>query len=56
MCAGVDGTMLRPGDAISHGKLIPIVTRDTLTRKEASECLVDIGRSYNVRHSTISRL
>ncbi|MFZ3239211.1 MAG: hypothetical protein WA196_02135 [Pseudolabrys sp.] len=27
-----------------------------LQRREAGEALVEIGRSYNVSHSTISRL
>ena len=29
---------------------------EALTRREAGESLTDIGRSYNVSHSTISRL
>jgi DNA invertase Pin-like site-specific DNA recombinase len=30
--------------------------QEAITRREAGEPLVDIGRSYNVSHSTISRL
>jgi hypothetical protein len=30
--------------------------REALARREAGEALADIGRSYNVSHSTISRL
>jgi DNA invertase Pin-like site-specific DNA recombinase len=30
--------------------------REAISRREAGEVLVDIGRSYNVSHSTISRL
>jgi DNA invertase Pin-like site-specific DNA recombinase len=30
--------------------------QEALARREAGEALVDIGRSYNVSHSTISRL
>jgi DNA invertase Pin-like site-specific DNA recombinase len=30
--------------------------QEALARREASEVLVDIARSYNVSHSTISRL
>jgi hypothetical protein len=29
---------------------------EAIARREAGEALVDIGRSYNVNHSTISRL
>ncbi|MFY9818191.1 MAG: hypothetical protein WAK36_16080 [Pseudolabrys sp.] len=29
---------------------------EALHRREAGEALVEIGRSYNVSHSTISRL
>jgi hypothetical protein len=29
---------------------------EALVRREAGESLTDIGRSYNVSHSTISRL
>ena len=29
---------------------------EAITRREAGEALVEIGRSYNVSHSTISRL
>jgi DNA invertase Pin-like site-specific DNA recombinase len=37
-------------------KLTPHQRREVLARREASESLVEIGRSYNVSHSTISRL
>jgi DNA invertase Pin-like site-specific DNA recombinase len=37
-------------------KLTPHQRREALARREASEALVEIGRSYNVSHSTISRL
>jgi hypothetical protein len=30
--------------------------REAIARREAGEALVEIGRSYNVSHSTISRL
>ena len=30
--------------------------REALARRAAGESLVEIGRSYNVSHSTISRL
>jgi len=30
--------------------------QEAIARREAGESLVDIGRSYNVNHSTISRL
>ena len=30
--------------------------QEAIARREAGESLVDIGRSYNVSHSTISRL
>ena len=30
--------------------------QEAIVRREAGESLVDIGRSYNVSHSTISRL
>jgi DNA invertase Pin-like site-specific DNA recombinase len=30
--------------------------QEAMTRREAGEALVEIGRSYNVSHSTISRL
>ena len=30
--------------------------REAIARREAGEVLTDIARSYNVRHSTISRL
>ena len=31
-------------------------TREAVSRREAGETLMDIARSYNVSHSTISRL
>ena len=37
-------------------KLTPHQRAEALARKAAGEPLVDIGRSYNVSHSTISRL
>ncbi len=37
-------------------KLTPHQRQEALTRREAGEALVEIGRSYNVSHSTISRL
>ena len=37
-------------------KLTPHQQREALARREAGESLVEIGRSYNVSHSTISRL
>lgn len=37
-------------------KLTQHQRREALARREAGEALVEIGRSYNVSHSTISRL
>ena len=37
-------------------KLSPHQRREALTRREAGEVLTDIARTYNVSHSTISRL
>jgi DNA invertase Pin-like site-specific DNA recombinase len=37
-------------------KLSAFQVREALARREAGEALVDIGRSYDVSHSTISRL
>src|SRR5271167_2012152 len=37
-------------------KLTPHQRQEAIARREADEALVEIGRSYNVRHSTISRL
>jgi DNA invertase Pin-like site-specific DNA recombinase len=37
-------------------KLTPHQITEALRRREAGEALVEIGRSYNVSHSTISRL
>ncbi len=37
-------------------KLTPHQVREALARRSAGEPLVEIGRSYNVSHSTISRL
>ena len=37
-------------------KLTPHQTREALARREAGEPLTEIARSYNVSHSTISRL
>jgi DNA invertase Pin-like site-specific DNA recombinase len=39
-----------------HPKLTPHQIAEALQRREAGEALVEIGRSYNVSHSTISRL
>jgi hypothetical protein len=37
-------------------KLTPHQRQEALARRAAGEALVEIGRSYNVSHSTISRL
>jgi DNA invertase Pin-like site-specific DNA recombinase len=37
-------------------KLTPHQRREAIARREGGEVLTDIGRSYNVSHSTISRL
>jgi DNA invertase Pin-like site-specific DNA recombinase len=37
-------------------KLSKFQIAEALARRQAGECLVDIGRSYGVSHSTISRL
>jgi DNA invertase Pin-like site-specific DNA recombinase len=37
-------------------KLTAHQRQEALARRAASEALVEIGRSYNVSHSTISRL
>jgi DNA invertase Pin-like site-specific DNA recombinase len=37
-------------------KLTPHQRHEAVARREAGEALVEIGRSYNVSHSTISRL
>jgi len=37
-------------------KLTPHQIREAIARREAGEPLVEIARSYNVSHSTISRL
>jgi DNA invertase Pin-like site-specific DNA recombinase len=37
-------------------KLTPHQRREALARREAGEVLTDIARSYNVSHSTVSRL
>ena len=37
-------------------KLSPHQRQEAVRRREAGEALVEIGRSYNVSHSTISRL
>jgi len=37
-------------------KLTPHQYKEALSRREAGEMLAEIGRSYNVSHSTISRL
>ncbi len=43
------------GSAASF-KLTPHQRKEALTRREAGKALVEIGRSYNVSHSTISGL
>jgi DNA invertase Pin-like site-specific DNA recombinase len=37
-------------------KLTPHQIKEALRRREAGEPMREIGRSYNVSHSTISRL
>ena len=37
-------------------KLSEYQIREALARRQSGECLADIGRSYGVSHSTISRL
>jgi len=37
-------------------KLTPHQRKEAIARREAGETLIDIGRSYKVSHSTISRL
>ena len=37
-------------------KLTPHQRSEAIARRDAGEALADIGRSYNVSHSTISRL
>jgi Helix-turn-helix domain of resolvase len=37
-------------------KLTPYQIAEALRRRDAGEALTEIGRSYNVSHSTISRL
>jgi DNA invertase Pin-like site-specific DNA recombinase len=37
-------------------KLTPHQRREAIARRDAGETLMDIARSYNVSHSTISRL
>src|SRR6516225_3515449 len=37
-------------------KLTPHQRQEAIARRAAGEALIDIGRSYNVSHSTISRL
>jgi DNA invertase Pin-like site-specific DNA recombinase len=37
-------------------KLTPHQTQEAMARRAAGESLTDIARSYNVSHSTISRL
>jgi hypothetical protein len=56
-------TRLDPKRAWAHGvlfgrppKLTPHQRRDAMGRRDAGETLTDIARSYNVSHSTISRL
>jgi DNA-binding MarR family transcriptional regulator len=37
-------------------KLTAFQVKEALARREAGEAMADIGRSYGVSHSTISRL
>ena len=37
-------------------KLTPHQRREAIARRDAGEALTDIARSYDVSHSTISRL
>jgi Helix-turn-helix domain of resolvase len=37
-------------------KLTPHQVAEAIRRRDAGEALTEIGRSYNVSHSTISRL
>jgi DNA invertase Pin-like site-specific DNA recombinase len=37
-------------------KLTPHQRQEALARRDAGESVLEIGRSYNVSHSTISRL
>jgi hypothetical protein len=37
-------------------KFTPFQIKEALARREIGETLADIGRSYGVSHSTISRL
>lgn len=50
-CAKAEGVHTgRPPKLTAHQR------REAITRREAGERLVDIARSYNVSHPTISRL
>jgi DNA invertase Pin-like site-specific DNA recombinase len=54
-----EGRMRAQAQGVRFGrklKLTPHQRREALVRREAGEALVEIGRSYNVSHSTISRL
>ena len=49
--------MLRPKESGLVGSLLlRHIIAEAVRRREAGEALVEIGRSYNVSHSTISRL
>lgn len=54
-----DGRMRAMARGVRFGrkpKLTPHQIGEAIKRREAGEALTDIGRSYNVSHSTISRL
>jgi hypothetical protein len=44
------------GEQISALEMLAGQIAEAKARREAGEALTDIGRSYNVSHSTISRL
>jgi DNA invertase Pin-like site-specific DNA recombinase len=54
-----DGRARAQARGVKFGRkrvLSPFQVQEALARREAGEPLVDIGRSYGVSHSTISRL
>jgi DNA invertase Pin-like site-specific DNA recombinase len=54
-----DGRARAQARGVKFGRkrvLSPFQVAEALARREAGEPLVDIGRSYGVSHSTISRL
>jgi DNA invertase Pin-like site-specific DNA recombinase len=53
---GRSRTMARGVKFGRRPKLTAHQRAEALARKEAGEAMTDIGRSYNVSHSTISRL